>query len=79
MEELHVVPNMLDLIEHTNGQVTMLMALAFLMGILGTVVLWVCPLMQQLETARKVIVELKLGARATAGDDITSRLRRSGM
>jgi hypothetical protein len=53
MKELNINPSMLDIIEHTNGDIVCLMVLAFLMGIMVSVVLFYCPLVAKFDTFKR--------------------------
>lgn len=50
---------MLDLIEHTNREIVYLMGLSFTMGIMASVVLFVCPVQAALDTLKRNTDQLR--------------------
>jgi len=53
MKELLIQPKMLDLIEHTNGEIVLLMVLAFVLGMMATIVLFYAPLRAKYDTIER--------------------------
>jgi hypothetical protein len=77
MKEIDVVPSMLDLIEKTNGEICMLMGLAFAMGVMVAVTLmciWVQSLQSKLRNTQVDLIATQQRASL-----LVRRLEQKGM